>query len=109
MTHSPGWYIFLPSDYYIFAFLNVPTYRKFSIVKKKRERENKKVLLQFLWLKKKDTPHSQSESPFSICNVTSLILASFVCNFKNLFIYLAVQGLSCRIWALGCSMWDLVP
>ena len=59
--------------------------------------------------KKNDTPHSQSESLFSICNVTSLILASFVYNFKKLFIFLAVQGLSCRMQALSCSMWDLVP
>lgn len=91
-----------------FCFLKRSYLEEIFYSKKERERI-KKFYYSYLCLKKKnDTPDSQSELPFSICNVTSLILASFVYNFKNLFIYLAGQGLSCRMWALSCSMWDLV-
>ena len=33
----------------------------------------------------------------------------FLLLFLKLLIYLAAPGLSCTIWTLNCSMWDLVP
>ena len=53
--------------------------------------------------------------PLSHCVLTqqrkSVCFFFFFFFKKNIywFIYLAVLGLSCRMWTLSCDMWDLVP